>query len=177
MNCNTNSNFTYISFSIHFTEIKGDYYHSTLTKFAEQKRLQNLVKHLRWSSLPKKQLSVVNYIRRKLHLRCLTGFWILLCRDIWVCKVSLHIKLSCSVLGFVQAKMGLTTGFGGGANLVELVGRRRAMQILMECKTMTATEARDIGLVDDIMPTNVVSKVLYDWSGSYDVQIFLFIVK
>ena len=58
--------------------------------------------------------------------------------------------------------MGLTTGFGGGANLVELVGRRRAMQILMECKIMTATEARDIGLVDDIMPTSVVSKVLYD---------------
>ena len=31
---------------------------------------QNLVEHLRWGLL------VVNYFRKKLHLRCPTGFWI-----------------------------------------------------------------------------------------------------
>ena len=38
----------------------------------EQKRIQNSVKHLRWSFLQK----AVNYIHKKLHFRCLTRLWI-----------------------------------------------------------------------------------------------------
>ena len=36
-----------------------------------QKHIQNSVKHRRWS--------VVRFFHKTLHLRCLTGFWILLC--------------------------------------------------------------------------------------------------
>ena len=39
-----------------------------------QRGIQNPVKHVRWSFL----LNAVNYFRKKLRLRCLTGFWILL---------------------------------------------------------------------------------------------------
>ena len=40
-----------------------------------QIRLQNLIKHLKWSFLGK-MFSGVDYFFKKLHFRCLKGFWI-----------------------------------------------------------------------------------------------------
>ena len=42
-----------------------------------QSRVQNPLKYLRWSFLRKQfqQLKCANCFRRKVHLRCLTGFW------------------------------------------------------------------------------------------------------
>ena len=41
---------------------------------ASQRYIQNPVKHLRWSSL--QIYLTVNYLRKTVHLRCLTGSWI-----------------------------------------------------------------------------------------------------
>ena len=42
-----------------------------------QRRIQNLVKHLKWSVLGNSErLKAVNYFRKTLNFRCLTGFWI-----------------------------------------------------------------------------------------------------
>ena len=40
-------------------------------KMEYQRRIQNPVKHLRWSVL---ELKAVNYFRKTLHLKCLAGF-------------------------------------------------------------------------------------------------------
>ncbi|RUS24627.1 ClpP/crotonase-like domain-containing protein [Jimgerdemannia flammicorona] len=49
---------------------------------------------------------------------------------------------------FVQVKMGVTPGWGGGARLVELVGRSRALRLLGSTELVDATMGEEIGLVD-----------------------------
>ena len=46
-------------------------------KLHEVRRIQNPAEHQRWDFLQK----LVNYFRKKLHLRCLTGFLIFLCGE------------------------------------------------------------------------------------------------
>ena len=49
------------------------YWHQTID--IEQRRIENPVKHLRWSCCENSwQLSAVNYFRKTLYLRCMTGF-------------------------------------------------------------------------------------------------------
>lgn len=64
--------------------------------------------------------------------------------DYRVMHQSSHIR-------FVQAKMGTSTGFGGSARLVSLIGRRNALKLLLvEGKAVYADEALKMGLVDMI---------------------------
>lgn len=55
-----------------------------------------------------------------------------------------------AVLRFVQARMGLAPGWGGGERLVQLVGRRRALELLGGSRILRADEALEIGLADRI---------------------------
>ncbi|MCD6674715.1 MAG: enoyl-CoA hydratase/isomerase family protein [Burkholderiaceae bacterium] len=55
-----------------------------------------------------------------------------------------------AAIGFVQGRLNICTGFGGGADLVALVGGQRALSILIRAETMAAEQARSIGLVDEI---------------------------
>lgn len=57
-----------------------------------------------------------------------------------------------AVLGFVQARMGLTTGFGGGRNLVKLLGYQNAMRMLISNRILNAQQALQVGLVDAVIP-------------------------
>lgn len=54
-----------------------------------------------------------------------------------------------SEIRFVQARMGVSPGWGGGARLVKLVGRQKALEILLQSKRMSLTESLQCGLVDD----------------------------
>ena len=51
-------------------------------------------------------------------------------------------------LQFVQARMGLLTGWGGGARLAGLVGPRAALDLLLSCRPVGAEEAGGLGLAD-----------------------------
>ncbi len=57
-----------------------------------------------------------------------------------------------ATVGFVQAALGVSPGWGGGARLVERVGRLRALIILTEARRMTAAEAAAIGLIEEVVP-------------------------
>jgi ethylmalonyl-CoA/methylmalonyl-CoA decarboxylase len=52
--------------------------------------------------------------------------------------------------GFVQARLGVSPGFGGGTRLVRIVGPRVALRLLTEARALTADEALRLGLVDEI---------------------------
>lgn len=54
-------------------------------------------------------------------------------------------------LNFAQVRLGLTTGWGGAARLVELIGRSRATEILLRGRTLSAREAENIGLVHAVV--------------------------
>lgn len=53
---------------------------------------------------------------------------------------------------FVHARLGLSPGWGGGARLVEIVGRRAALRLLAGAGRVNARQAQDLGLVDRICP-------------------------
>ncbi|XP_062616499.1 ethylmalonyl-CoA decarboxylase-like [Saccostrea cucullata] len=54
-------------------------------------------------------------------------------------------------IGFVQLKMGLATGFGGGTRLTKIIGRSEAIKLLCSGKVLKAEECLKIGLVDGII--------------------------
>ena len=54
-------------------------------------------------------------------------------------------------IGFVQSTMGVATGWGGGARLVQLLGRNKALKLLASGRVLRAGEAKEIGLVDGIV--------------------------
>ncbi|MCB9742996.1 MAG: enoyl-CoA hydratase/isomerase family protein [Alphaproteobacteria bacterium] len=49
---------------------------------------------------------------------------------------------------FVHARLGLSPGWAGGARLVGLLGRRRALELLSTARRVSAARALDWGLVD-----------------------------
>ena len=54
-------------------------------------------------------------------------------------------------IGFVQLRMGVVTGFGGGTRLTQMLGRTQALRILCSGKVLTTEECRKIGLADHIL--------------------------
>jgi len=53
---------------------------------------------------------------------------------------------------FRQVHNGLTTGWGGGGRLVELIGQSRAMELLLTGRMVNAVEAQSLGLIHRIAP-------------------------
>ncbi|HLY27774.1 MAG TPA: enoyl-CoA hydratase/isomerase family protein [Aggregatilineales bacterium] len=67
------------------------------------------------------------------------------------CEVALacdwRIAAQDADLGFVQIRLGLTTGWGGAARLMQLVGYARALDLLARGQVISAEEAYRTGLV------------------------------
>lgn len=61
---------------------------------------------------------------------------------------------------FRQAEVGLSTGWGGGPRLVRRVGYHQACRLLLTGKTIAAGEAKEIGLVDEIVDGDFMQGVV-----------------
>ncbi|ESO13102.1 hypothetical protein HELRODRAFT_159709 [Helobdella robusta] len=61
-----------------------------------------------------------------------------------------RVVSSSANIGFVQARMGLSPGWGGGVRLVNLLGRLKALQLLSSASIIKGFEAQEIGLADEI---------------------------
>jgi enoyl-CoA hydratase len=57
-----------------------------------------------------------------------------------------------AVLGQPEVKLGIIPGYGGSQRLPRLVGKGRAMQILLTGDMVPAAEALRIGLVNEVVP-------------------------
>ena len=55
-----------------------------------------------------------------------------------------------STIGFVQASLGVTTGWGGAKRLIQRVGRLKATQVLTLAQRNSAQQALSLGIVDDV---------------------------
>ena len=60
---------------------------------------------------------------------------------------------------FVQVKMGLTSGWGGGARLVKLLGKQKALQLLGKGQKVGLSYGRQLGLVDGELPLGQVGEL------------------
>src|SRR5688572_4281826 len=63
----------------------------------------------------------------------------------------LRLAAAHARLGFVQVKVALTTGWGGTARLVRLLGQSRATELLLTGRIISAAEAQQIGLVHRVV--------------------------
>ena len=72
----------------------------------------------------------------------------------------LELAMACTVrfaaenarLGQPEVKLGIVPGYGGTQRLPRLVGRGRAMELLLSGEPVTAAEAHRIGLVNAVVP-------------------------
>jgi len=55
-------------------------------------------------------------------------------------------------LGLPEVQLGIHPGFGGSVRSVELVGVRRAMDMMLTGKSIRGTKARQMGLIDALVP-------------------------
>lgn len=71
-----------------------------------------------------------------------------------------EVSLACDMriasesarLAFKQVSLGIMVGWGGGQRLLRLVGRSRALRLLLTGAFLTAEQALKIGLVDEVVP-------------------------
>jgi ethylmalonyl-CoA/methylmalonyl-CoA decarboxylase len=63
-------------------------------------------------------------------------------------------------LQFVHAKRGLSPGWGGASRLVELIGRRRALQLLASGQPVSSDDALNWGLVDCVFEAGASASAL-----------------
>jgi enoyl-CoA hydratase len=66
-----------------------------------------------------------------------------------------HVRIAAEGAKFGQpeVKLGITPGYGGTQRLTRLVGRGRALQLLLTGEMIDANEAYRIGLVNRVVPT------------------------
>jgi enoyl-CoA hydratase/carnithine racemase len=53
-------------------------------------------------------------------------------------------------VGFVHASLGVSPGWGGGGRLIQRVGARTALRVLVEARRLLAPEALALGLIDQV---------------------------
>jgi len=64
-----------------------------------------------------------------------------------------RLATSRAIVAFVQAKMGVSTGFGGGPGLVDLVGYNRALDLIITGRKLGLEEGLRIGFFDAELET------------------------
>jgi enoyl-CoA hydratase len=65
---------------------------------------------------------------------------------------TLRIAAETARFGQPEVKLGLIPGYGGSQRLPRLVGKCRAMELILTGETVTASEAHRMGLVNQVVP-------------------------
>lgn len=72
------------------------------------------------------------------------------CEILTACDLRLAVPQAR--FSFAQVKVGLTTGWGGAARLVHLLGRSRALELLLTARLFDAPEAFRLGFIHRVLP-------------------------
>jgi enoyl-CoA hydratase len=85
----------------------------------------------------------------------------------------LELAMCCTIriaspnakLGQPEVKLGIVAGYGGTQRLPRLIGRGRAMELLLSGESIDAMEAWRIGLVNAIAPQNELIQTAKQWAA------------
>jgi enoyl-CoA hydratase len=75
-----------------------------------------------------------------------------------ISQCDLRICGTSSRFGIPIAKLGLVVGYVEMQGLIDLIGRAAAMEILLEGRILNAAEAKDMGLVNRVVPDDKVEE-------------------
>jgi len=78
-----------------------------------------------------------------------------------------RIMTSSATIGFPETSLGLFPGAGGSQRLPRLLGAHRALLLMIEGTRLTAESARDLGLVDRVLPDDAFDAAVADTAASY----------
>jgi enoyl-CoA hydratase/carnithine racemase len=70
----------------------------------------------------------------------------------------IRIAAETATFGFKQIHLGIMPAWGLTARLLRMVGRARALELLLTGRTLTAPEAQAIGFVDHVVPAGQAKK-------------------
>ncbi len=73
---------------------------------------------------------------------------------------TMRVASETAVFGQPEVKLGLIPGYGGTERLPRLVGRSRALQMLLTGESISAAEALRIGLADRVVPAAELSSTV-----------------
>lgn len=73
--------------------------------------------------------------------------------------MSCHLRIASedAKIGLPETSLGLIPGYGGTQRLAELVGRSRALELILTAKHISADEAAEMGLINDVVSEDPVS--------------------
>lgn len=67
------------------------------------------------------------------------------------CRYRIAKNTSQTKLGFPEVQLGIFPGFGGSARSVQRIGGLKAMELMLSSRQISASKARSIGLVDQLI--------------------------
>ena len=70
-------------------------------------------------------------------------------------------------IGLPEVSLGLLPGTGGTQRLPRLIGRQKALELMLRGTTLTPQEARDAGLVDELVPAAELAAKAHERARSY----------
>lgn len=59
---------------------------------------------------------------------------------------------SSTRIGFPEIQLGIFPGFGGTARSIRLLGGRKALELILTARTLKASAAKSVGLIDQVVP-------------------------
>jgi enoyl-CoA hydratase len=83
-----------------------------------------------------------------------------------------HLRIASenAKMGQPEVKLGLIPGFGGTQRLARLVGKGKAMELILTGKIIDAQEALSIGLVNKVVPQSDLISACEDFAGEMIVN-------
>ena len=68
--------------------------------------------------------------------------------------MSCHIRIASAnaKMGLPETSLGVIPGYGGTQRLAQIIGKGRAMELILSCQMLAADQALDFGLVTQVVP-------------------------
>ncbi|MFC4618790.1 enoyl-CoA hydratase/isomerase family protein [Camelliibacillus cellulosilyticus] len=81
-------------------------------------------------------------------------------------QMACHLAIAADTaeLGLPEVRLGIIPGYGGTQRLTRLIGRRRALELILSGEKIPASLAREYGLVNRVVPGERVREEAFQWA-------------
>lgn len=81
-------------------------------------------------------------------------------------QMACHLAIAADTaeLGLPEVRLGIIPGYGGTQRLPRLIGRRRALELMLSGRRISAPTALEYGLINRIAPQDQVHEEAFQWA-------------